>query len=145
MSLLKSHTCPASVLWFDRFLKVAVGKRKQDMKGRAVRTVRLHPDGAVMLRKDAFGDVKTKTALCRIIPQGYALVKNLFLSFRCDSTAGILHDDMRIAALCGKGQCDGTVHLGEGQGIVQQILKRTCQPVSYTHLDVYKRQDIYKL
>ena len=80
-----------------------------------------------MLRKDAFGDVKTKTALCGIIPQGYALVKNLFLSFQCDSTAGILHDDMRIAALCGKRQCDGTVHLGEGQGIVQQIFKRTCQ------------------
>ena len=55
----KSHI-PISALWFDRFLKVAVGKRKQDMKGRAVLTVRLHPDGAVMLGNYTFGDVKTR-------------------------------------------------------------------------------------
>ena len=67
-----------------------------------------------MLGNYTFGDVKTKTALCGILPQRYTLVENLFLSVRCNSTAGILHNDMRIAVLCGKGQGDGSFHLREG-------------------------------
>ena len=60
---------------------------------------------------------------------------------------GVHLEEHRLTASCGDGrQPDRTVRILEhGQCQTQAVAAHHAVPVSYTHLDVYKRQDVHRL